>query len=148
MVFKKLFKMKAIKTIGAFFGIVANISFAMNSDANLPTLLSSDSAVCKRQNNVSVCIYSGNARMVQGTTNLQAQQITIHKKPEGKVNKIVASGKLSNYSTVLDNNKLVNADADLITIYPDKKLMVLQGDGRMVVGQDKYSGPDIKYNFK
>jgi len=119
---------------------------------NIPahaTKLSSDSATCLRQNDENICIYLGNAKLNNGETNLQAQQITIHKINSGKINKIVASGKHSHYSDVMnDNKKAVSADADLITIYTQKNMMVLDGDSTATVGQDKYSGPHIEYQFK
>jgi lipopolysaccharide transport protein LptA len=108
-----------------------------------------DSAVCKRQSNESVCTYSGNAKLNRGTANLQAQQIVIYEKTKGKNNKIIASGEHSHYSDIPDSDhKSFDADANLITIYPDRNLMILEGNGQMTVGQDQYSGPHIEYKFK
>ncbi|EKE01435.1 MAG: hypothetical protein ACD_21C00132G0006 [uncultured bacterium] len=131
-----------------FFSSFADTLFAKSSDDELPAKLSSDSAICKRQDSENVCTYSGKAELSQGTTNLQAQDITIYKKAGSKINKIVASGKQAHYNAILDNNQQVNADAELITIYPDKKMMILEGNGQIIVGRDKYSGPHIEYKFK
>jgi lipopolysaccharide transport protein LptA len=143
--------MSTIKTIIAisifFSGIFAHSSFA-SSDDELPMQLKSDTATCRRQKDESICAYSGNATLVQGSTNLQAQQIVIYKKTGSKINKIVASGKHSHYSTALDSNQPIEADADLITLYPNKNTMILEKNGKMVAGQDKYSGPYIEYKFK
>ncbi len=131
------------------FSIVADIPLALSADEKSATKLSANSAICKRQNNENICTYSGNAKFNQGITNLRAEQITVYRVPDGKITKIVASGERSHYSTVIDNNqKPVDADASLITLYPDKSLMVLEGNGQVIAGQDKYSGPHIEYSFK
>ena len=143
-----------IKKIALFaiilFGIFANVSFATDANKDEKTILSSESAVCRKQNNENICSYIGNAKLNQGTTtSLQAEQITIHKIASGKINKIVASGKHSHYSTTMNNNqKPINADADTITIYPEKSVLVLEGKGEVVTDKDKYSGPHIEYKFK
>lgn len=117
-------------------------------DTKESTYLKSDSAICRRQGNENVCAYEGNASFVQGTTKLQAARITIYQ-ISSKINKIVASGKHSHYSsTAQDNQKPLDAEADSITIYPDKNLMVLEGSGQVTSGPDKYSGPYIEYKFK
>lgn len=124
-------------------------SITIFADEKLPTKLSSNSAICRRQNNENICSYLGNAKLNQGKTNLQAEQIVIYKTANDKINKIVASGKHSHYSATMDKDKKpINADADLITIYPKKNMMVLEGNGQVVAGQDKYSGPHIEYQFK
>ena len=132
-----------------WFGFTASVSLALSADEKPSTKLSSDSAICKSQNKENICTYLGSAKFNQGVANLQAEQITIYRIPGGKINKIVASGKHSHYSTVMDSNKKpVNADANLITLYPDKSLMILEGDGQVTAGQDKYAGPHIEYSFK
>lgn len=133
----------------AWLMFVSNVSFSLPADEKPVTKLSSNSAICKSKNKENICSYLGDAKFNQGVTNLQAEQITIYRIPGGKINKIVASGKHSHYSTVMDNDKKpVNADANLITLYPDKSLMILDGDGQVTAGQDKYAGPHIEYSFK
>jgi lipopolysaccharide transport protein LptA len=145
----KLFKTKVAIVILSLFGVISDVSSALPADEKTQTKLSADSAVCKRQNNENICAYSGNAKFNQGAMNLQAQQITIYRIPSGKINRIVAAGEHSHYSTVIDSNqKPVDADANLITIYPDKNLMVLEGNGQITTGQDTYSGPHIVYKFQ
>ena len=131
-----------------FFSVFTSTSFALSSDEKEPIRLTSKSATCKRKNFETICIYSGNALFNQGTTTLRAQQITIYKKTGQKINKIVASGERSHYSTILENKQQIDANANLITIYTDRNLMVLEKDGAIVVGQDKYSGPYIEYKLK
>ena len=131
------------------FSAAADVSFALSADKKPVTKLSSNSAICKRQNNENICTYLDNAKFNQGVTNLRAKQITIYRMPGAKINKIVASGEHSHYSTVMDSSqKPVDADANLITLYPNKSLMVLEGNGQIIAGQDTYNGPHIEYSFK
>lgn len=132
----------------AFLNIIFNTAFAEIKNEKLSTNLSSNSAVCRRQDDDNICTYIGHAKLTQGITTLQAQQITIYKAASSKINKIVALGEHSHYSTMIENNtKPVNADADLITIYPDKHLLILEGHGQIVAGKDSYSGPHIEYKW-
>lgn len=121
-------------------------SWALSSDSKLPAEIDSNSAVCTHQKSNDVCIYSGNAKLNQGTTHLQAQKISIHK-TGNKVNKIIASGKRSSYGTMDDNQQQINTIADLITIDYDKSTILLEHNGLLIIGQDKYRGPTIKYKF-
>ena len=139
--------MKRAQIVSLLF-MVINQVVAMTADENLPILLTSDSAVCQREKEVNVCAYINNAHLSQGTTNLHAEKITVYKKAVGNISKIVASGRYSNYSTVLENNKQVNATANFITIYPRQNKMILQGHGEIVVDKDIYRGPNIEYVFK
>lgn len=80
----------------------------------------------------------------QNSSLLQAPQITVYKIGD-EINKIVAFGTGSSYS---NNQKLLNANADLITIYPKKETMILEKNGVLVVGKDQYSGPYIDYKYR
>ena len=132
-----------------FFCLGCNLSFAVSSTETSETKLVSDSAVCKRQEkNITVCTYFNNANFTQKDTDLKADQITVYRVGE-KINKIVARGKKSFYNGVSnENNQPIHASAEVITIYPDKNLMILEGDGQILTGEDRYGGPYIKYNFK
>ncbi|HBC71821.1 MAG TPA: hypothetical protein DEG23_01980 [Coxiellaceae bacterium] len=92
-------------------------------------------------------VASGNAKFIQDTTHLEAEQITIHRKAS-ETKKIVASGKDSSYSATTDDNQQLKAVADLITIDPNKHSMILEKNGQLFIGQDKYKGPYIDYKFK
>jgi lipopolysaccharide transport protein LptA len=112
------------------------------------TKLVSNSAVCKSQDEGNICSYLGNAVLTQGATKLQAQQITVYREINGKISKIVASGKHSRYSSIMGKEKkIINASANLIIIYPDKNMLILEGNGNIISGQDKYSAPHIEYQF-
>lgn len=118
-------KIKIAVAILVWCSTAIDLVLALSADEKTQTKLSSNSAVCKRQNNENICTYSGNAKFYQGATSLQAEQISIYRNYSGNISKIVAAGEHSRYTTVVgDGQKSVNADANLITIYPDKKLMV------------------------
>jgi len=111
------------------------------------TYLKSDSAKCSRQKDENICIYMGRVKLNQGTTSLQAEQIAIHRMPDGKINKIVASGKHSHYSGIMeDNERPINADADNIMIAPEQDTMTLLGNAQIIVDQDKSSNSQKPIN--
>ncbi len=132
-----------------FFAVISDVAIASSNEVNSATKLISTSAVCKYQDTENICSYSGKASLAQGTTELRAQQITIHRDVNGKISKIVASGEHSSYSSAISGNaKSINASANLIIIYPDKSMLVLEGNGKIISGLDKYSAPHIEYKFK
>ena len=97
----------------------------------------------------NVMVLEDNAQMIEGASTLTAKRIVVYRKKGGKIKKIVATGEHSHYSKAAEaEQKPFDAVADLITIYPGKKLMVLEGNGKMTVGEDKYNGPRIEYKFK
>ena len=120
---------------------------ASTPDVKPPAQLASDSAICKHQKKEDVCAYIGNAKFIQGATHLEAEQITIYR-AASEIKKIVASGKNSSYITTTDDNQQLKAIADLITIDPNKHSMILEKNGQLFIGQDKYKGPYIDYKFK
>lgn len=130
------------------FSVCISPVFALSSDEKEQAKLVSDSAICRRINAENICTYYGNARFNQGTTNLQAEQIAIYKKAGKKIHKMIASGKKSHYSATLENKQKIDATADSITIYLEESMMILEGNGAVVIGEDKYSGPYIKYKIK
>jgi lipopolysaccharide export system protein LptA len=126
----------------------SNVALGLSADEKEPVQLSADSAVCSRQKTENVCTYSGNAKFIQGTTHLEAPIISVYK-DNNKINKIVASGEMAHYSTQLDeNNKIINAQAKVISVFPDKKLMTLAGNSQLSENQNKFSGPYIEYQLK
>lgn len=117
-------------------------SIALAAEDNLKddqkTYLKSDSAKCSRKKDENICVYMGSVKLNQGTTSLQAEQIAIYRMSDGKINKIVASGKHSHYSGMMEDDKRpVNADADNIIIAPEQDTMTLLGSAQIIVDQDK-----------
>lgn len=139
-----------ILCLGFFVGANA---FALSSDQNKSAFFRANSAICKRAAADDICVYSGEVKYAQGTTKLDAPEVTVHKQ-NGKIAKIVAVGKRAHYVTTLDTKdtknakaKIADAKANSITINQEKKLMILEGDGEITDGQNQFSGPYIEYNL-
>lgn len=140
------FKINVLRFLLLFFWL--NMAFALSSDQKAPVDLSADSAHCQRTGNENVCEYIGNVVFAQGSGLLKAPKVTIYKKYD-KIYKIEASGNLAHYQTEMDeNHKVVHGQAKTITLYPDKNLMVLNGDGEITEDQNKFTGPYLEYIFK
>lgn len=113
------------------------------------TYLQAASAKCLRQQDDNICIYLGGVNLTQGTTSMRAEQIAIHRLPEGKISKIVASGKHSHYSGVMaDNGRPVDADADNIIIVPEQNTMTLLHHAQLTITQDQSGGRQKPINAK
>lgn len=120
--------------------LVSNIALAIEDiqKDNQKTYLKANYAKCSRQNEENVCVYIGNVKFNQGTTTLQAEQIAIHRIADGKISKIIASGKHSHYNGIMeDSKKPVNADADNIIIALEQDTMTLLGNAQITTEQDK-----------
>lgn len=140
------FKIKALQIFWIFLWLTP--AFALSSDQKAPVELSADSAHCQQKDAETICEYLGNVVFAQGTGVLKAPKVTVYKKSD-KIYKIEASGNLAHYQTELDeNHKLVQASGKIITLYPDKNLMVLNGDGEITEDQNKFTGPYLEYIFK
>jgi len=119
--------------------LAPNIALAIENSPkdDQKTHLKANSAKFSRLNGENIGVYTGNATLNQGATTLQAQQIAIYETVGSKISKIVASGKHSHYSGMMeDNKKPVNADADNIIIVPEQDTMTLLGSAQIMTGQD------------
>jgi lipopolysaccharide transport protein LptA len=142
------FKINALQFFLLFF-LISPV-FALKSDQNQPLNINADSAFCQRKDETNFCVYSGKVIFAQGTSLLKAPKVTVYKKYD-KINKVEALGldSLAHYQVELDeSHKLVVAKAKIITLYPDKNLMVLSGDGEIVEDNNKFNGPYLEYVFK
>jgi lipopolysaccharide export system protein LptA len=135
-------------TITSLLLATACSALAVGPQEQQPMSLISDAAHCERTNGSDLCIYTGNVVIKQGTGILEAPQVTIYKK-YAKISKIEAIGRKAHYHVnVDDKNKVIDALANSITLYPEKNLMVLEGDGEITEDQSKFTGPYLEYVFK
>lgn len=139
----------AVKMVVVVIGLLLSINtaVALPSDSDQPINIDADRA--ERNDKTGVTIFSGNAKLKQGTLVIVADTITIHHKPEGvesitatgnpatleqkpKIDKptVKAEAKRIHYSVINEKIKLsVNAQID-------------QGDG------SKISSDTIDYDLK
>ncbi len=78
-------------------------------DRDLPIHITADTAELNDKTGIS--IYRGKVEMIQGTTILRGDVITIYS-PDKKVNKVVSIGNLATYQETTDDGKVVYAEAE------------------------------------
>lgn len=139
------FKIKWLQILLLFLMVISPLAYAADQPNTLQ--FNSDSASCQQTNDDMQCIYLGHVVLVQGNSILQAPKVTVYKKYD-KIYKIEATGEHTHYQTVSEDHKKIDAVANTITLYPDKNLMVLSGNGTIKEDQNSFAGPYLEYVFK
>jgi lipopolysaccharide export system protein LptA len=94
--------------------------------------------------------YQGNVKIDQGSSHLSADRLTTKNNKQHKMDEAIAYGiyQLAHYwTTPKQGDKLFNAFAQVITLYPQKGLVVLEGDVIVTQGKNSFHGPTLIYNL-
>jgi lipopolysaccharide export system protein LptA len=92
--------------------------------------------------------YHGHVQIIQGTTQLLADDVTTQNDQKGLQN-ITAIGKPAQITTQLDNNKQhLLAQADTILYYPQQGKVILQGHALLKQNKDSFESPRIEYDIQ
>lgn len=133
-----------------FVGFISSISscFALPDDKLQPMHLSADSADLNQQTHQGR--YMGNVTLDQGSTHLRANEALTQGNKDNKLSFAVAKGKSgeqAHYWSLPDVNKPeIHAFADEIDYYPNKHLIELIGNARVIQGDDSFSAYKITYD--
>ncbi|MFK5984202.1 MAG: lipopolysaccharide transport periplasmic protein LptA [Pseudomonadota bacterium] len=120
---------------------------ALSSDKNKPIELEADSADIDDQNGIS--IYRGKVILTQGSTQLNAQKLTIYHDKNHKLIKIVAEGSPARYKQTPDGQKKdVKAKASKLIYYSKKDLIHLYDNALLWQGKNSFRGDKIIYDTK
>lgn len=143
---QKMPKSKII--ISLFFLILSPYSLAMPDDRQQIAHLSANSADLNQSSHKGT--YIGDVQFDQGTTHLRALKAITEGDQQNKLIFAVAFGDSvtpAHYweQTALDK-PLLHAYANEIRYYPERHLIELIGDARVVQGEDSFSAPKIRYN--
>lgn len=112
-----------------------------------PTMYKANQAKCQEKDNL--CIYTGDAKFNQGTSLLEAPNISIYRDKINTIQKIIATGMPAHYQTINDQTKKpLNATAQKIEIFPLQNLMTLTGTAEIDEEQNKFTSDYIKYDIK
>lgn len=84
-------------------------AFSRPDDRDQPIHITADTAELNDKTGIS--IYRGDVEMVQGTTILTGDVITIHS-PDRKVNKVISIGDLATYQETTVNGDIIYAEAE------------------------------------
>jgi lipopolysaccharide export system protein LptA len=115
----------------------------------------------------NICTYTGNAKFDEADNHLRAPKIVVYRDANNQIQKVVAIGKKAYYSAVIVDNgpgtstravaapsnkknvgarKPVNAEANTITLYPQKNLMILEEDAVLTKEKEAIRGSYIEYD--
>jgi lipopolysaccharide export system protein LptA len=125
------------------------LSSAMPDDSQQTVHIIADTSEFNYKTGVD--IYEGNVKIDQGSTHVTADRIITQKNAQHKIVKAVAFGikKLAEYSTIPKKDDLeFHAKGKIITFYPLKSLISLEGDVTVTQGKNSFQGPVISYNMK
>ncbi len=89
--------------------VFVNSAFARSDDSEKPINITADTAELNDKTGVS--IYRGDVEMIQGTTILHGDIITVYT-VEGQVNKMVSVGNLATYQETTDDGDIVYAESE------------------------------------
>lgn len=122
-------------------------SFALPTDKTQPVHFKADTV--SYNHTTGVGIYTGHVTIVQGTTQIIANQIVTYSNQQNQVQKAIAIGTPAQYQTQpKPNQALIQADASTIEYYPQKRLAILKGNASVVQNKNVLKSPWISYDMK
>ena len=127
-------------------GLYTSAAFALESDAEQPITIDSNSATYDDRKEVST--YTGNVIAIQGSMKLNSDKLVVFLK-DGEVQKLVATGKPARFKQrPSEKEDEIRGKSMKAEYYPDRALLVLIDDA--VVWQDRntYASDIIKYDSK
>ena len=120
-----------IKTITLFLMLAILFShtvFARSDDSEKPIQITADTAELNDKTGVS--IYRGDVEMVQGTTILTGDIITVYT-VDGQVTKLISVGELATYQETTDDGDIVYAEGEEMIYYRDEKKVEIFRKGKI-----------------
>ncbi|WP_235602963.1 lipopolysaccharide transport periplasmic protein LptA [Piscirickettsia litoralis] len=146
--------MKSIKfysVISSFacLGIGVSISLAPLASYALSTSTTDSQQAIKVTSNTfwannikGIAIYSGNVIADQGSRHLTGSKLTLYRDNQGQVKKIIATGHPAKFR-YKPKDKLMTAEAETITVYPQTHKVDLDGKAKLTQAGDTFSAPQI-----
>lgn len=120
-------------------------AWALSSDKQQPIHIEADSAVIDDARGTAV--YRGNVRYTQGSTQLEAEQVTIYSADRQKVDKVVADGDPATFRQRPDNREQdMRGQAAHIEYYADDARLLLENDAHLWQGKNEFAGSRIEYD--
>lgn len=128
--------------------LMSNLCFSMPDDHKKMAQLAANSADLNQQTHHGE--YRGDVQFDQGTAHLRAAQATTESNEQNKLVFAVANGSKNEQAhfwiqTALDK-PLLHAYADSIRYYPERHLIELIGNARIVQGNDSFTASKISYD--
>ena len=99
----------AVCSLLLLFNLFSSSGLSHPDDRDKPIHISADTAELNDKTGIS--IYRGDVEMIQGTTILTGDVITIHS-PDNKVDKVISVGNLATYQETTTDGHIVYAEAE------------------------------------
>lgn len=123
------------------------IAYPLDSDRDAPLNVTSDHFAIDLKKHTTT--YEGNVVATQGTTTLTGDKLILYTDKNNQLEKGVAFGDLATYRTLPAPDKTeLYAEAHEIEYYPDKQLIVLIKNAKVIQAENTYLGPKILYNME
>jgi len=120
---------------------------ALSTDKNEPIELEADSADLNDKKGIS--IYSGNVILTQGSTQLNANKLTLFHNQQHKLTKVEAIGSPARFKQRPDGQqKDVKAKAKKMLYYVNKETIHLYNNAIFYQGKNSFRGDKIVYDTK
>lgn len=120
-------------------------AWALSSDKQQPIHIEADSVVINDAQGAAV--YKGNVHYSQGSTQLEADEVTVYSKDRQKVDKVVATGDPATFRQRPDNqDQDMRGQAGQIDYYADAERVVLIKDAHLWQGKNEFAGNRIEYD--
>lgn len=138
---------KLNNTLAIILFLCCGTGFTANTiNPSLPFLIQSDTASFEQLSRQAK--HEGNVVLTQGSHILHANTLTLKKDEKNQSTIIKAMGSPATFSGKLESSPNgIYATAKTIYYYPDKQLIVLEGEATLEHQKDKFQGPTLSYQL-
>lgn len=120
-------------------------SWALASDKQQPIHIEADSVFIDDVKGIAV--YRGNVHYTQGSTHLEAEEVTVYSADRQKVDKVVANGNPATFRQRPDKQKDdIRGQSAHIEYYADDERVILERDAHLWQSKNEFAGDRIEYD--
>ena len=139
--------MKILNRISALLLVIAcHHAAALQDDFSAKVVIESERQTIDMKANIVK--YIGDVRVTQGTLQIFADQLSILNATEDGLQILVAEGKPARYTQVLDNGKVMDAEAAKVRYELGTRELLLTGQAKLVQEDSLVEGDRISYNLE
>ncbi len=137
--------MKSIYLI--FILLLSPLSFALEADKNEPLHINADHVFLNHKTGINT--YEGRVKLIQGTSELTADTISVNLDSNNQLKKIIAKGSPARYRTLFAKTKPeIIATANIMEYHPQENTLLLIDNAKIVEGKNSFEGSRIEYNIQ
>jgi len=130
--------------LALLFGVAPISVLALSTDKQQPIRIEADSVVIDDAKGTA--LYRGNVRYAQGSTHLEADEVTVYSADRQKVDKVVATGKPATFRQRPDNaDEDMRGQAERVVYFAAEQRVVLEGDAHLWQRKNEFAGSRIEY---